>query len=79
MKKIRQQGYWSPYMQAMIDEVLNQCNVCAQNNVRKPIKTPVGHIPVPQGPFKHLAIDYVDMIKLVQGKRYMLVIIDRLR
>lgn len=40
-------------------------------------KTPVGHIPVPEGPFKHLAIDYLDMIKSVLGKCYMLVITDR--
>ncbi len=70
LKKIKQQGYWSPYMQAMVDKVLNQCEVCAQNNVRKTITTPVGHIPVPEGPFKHLVIDYVDMIKPVHGKRY---------
>jgi len=48
----------------------------AQNNVKKGIITPVGYIPVPEGPFKHLVIDYVDMIKSVHGKRYMLVIID---
>lgn len=30
-----------------------------------------------EGPFRHLVIDYVDMIQRVQGKRYMLVITDR--
>ena len=64
-------------MHAMVDEVLGQCEICAQNNVRKGVKTPLGHIPVPEGPFKSLVIDYVDMIKTVQGKRYMLVVIDR--
>lgn len=49
-------------------------SVCA---VRKGVKTPVGHIPVREGPFKHLCMDYVDMIKSVHGKRYMLVVIDR--
>ncbi|XP_054648258.1 uncharacterized protein LOC129190003 isoform X1 [Dunckerocampus dactyliophorus] len=77
VRKIKQQGYWSPYLQSMIDEVLGQCEVCAQNNVRKGITTPIGHIPVPEGPFKHLVLDYVDMIKSVHGKRYMLVVIDR--
>ena len=52
----------------MIDEVLKPCEVCAHNNMRKGITTPVGHIPVPEGPFKHLVMDYVDMMKLVQGK-----------
>lgn len=55
----------------------NQCEVCAQNNVRKMVTTPVGHILFPEGPFKHLVIDYVDMIKLVHGKRCMLVVTDR--
>lgn len=56
--------------------MLNQCEICEQNNLRKRAKIPVGHIPVPEGPFKHLVIDYVDRIKTVQGKRYMLVVTD---
>ena len=76
LKKIGQQGYWSPCMQAMVEEILNQCEICAENNIRKGVKTPGGHIPVPDGPFEHLAMDYVDMIKPVHGKRYMLVITD---
>ncbi len=58
----------------MGDEFLSTCEVCAKYNVRKGIVTPIGHI---TGPFKHLVMDYVDMIKRVQGKMYMLVIIDR--
>ncbi len=77
IRKIKQQGYWSPYLHATVDEYLATCEVCAKNNVRKGITTPIGHIPVPEGPFKHLVMDYVDMIKRVQGKRYMLVVIDR--
>lgn len=77
IRKIQKQGYWSPYLQAMVDEALVNCEICAQNNVRKGITTPIGHILVPEGPFRHLVIDYVDMIKPVNGKRYMLVIIDR--
>lgn len=64
-------------MKDMVDEILSQCEICAENNARKGIKPCIGHIPVPEGPFKHLVIDYVDMLKPVQGKRYMLVIIDR--
>ncbi len=44
--------------------------------MRKGIATPICHIPVPEGPFKHLVMDYVDMIKRAQANRYMLVIID---
>ncbi|XP_056592765.1 uncharacterized protein LOC130411831 [Triplophysa dalaica] len=77
LRKIKQQGYWSPYLQATVDDFLTGCDICAQNNVRKGTSAPIGHIPVPEGPFKHLVMDYVDMIKSVRGKRYMLVIIDR--
>ena len=77
VRKIRKQGYWSPYLQTMVDNQLNECEVCAKNNVRKTITTPLGHIPTPEGPFRHLVLDYVDMIKKVNGKRYMLVVIDR--
>ncbi|XP_059827358.1 uncharacterized protein K02A2.6-like, partial [Hypanus sabinus] len=77
IKKIKKDGFWSPYLQASVAFVLSQCEVCAQNNVRKGITTPIGHIPGPEGPFKHLVIDYVDMLKTVRGKRYMLVVIDQ--
>lgn len=77
LRKIKQQGFWSPYLQATIDNYLAECGICAQNNVRKGTSAPIGHIPVPEGPFKHLVLDFVDMIKSVRGKRYMLVVIDR--
>lgn len=63
-------------MQAVVDEVLGLYELCAQNNLRKGIKTPVRHIPVSEGPLKHLVIDFVDIIKPVQGKQYMLFIVD---
>ncbi len=77
IRKIKRQGYWLPYLQAMVDEYLSECEVCAQNNVRKGISAPIGHIPVPEGPFKHLVMDYADTIRTVRGKIYLLVIIDR--
>ena len=76
VRKIKKQGFWSPSMQTMVDNQLNECEVCGKNNVRKTITTPLGHIPTPEGPFRHLVLDYVDMIKSVNGKRYMLVVID---
>lgn len=57
--------------------VLGHCEICAQYDVKICMKKSVGHILVPEGPFKHLVMDYVDMIKSVQGKRYILVITDR--
>lgn len=56
---------------------MSECEICAQNNIKKGISTPLGSIPLPEGPFKHLVLDYADMIKSVRGKRYMLVVIDR--
>ncbi len=35
----------------MVNEFLSTCEVCAKYNVRKRIATPIGHIPVPEGPF----------------------------
>ncbi len=77
IQKIKQQGFWSPYLHAMVDEFLSTCEVCAKYNVKKGIATPIGHIPVPERQFKHLVIEYVDTIKRILGKRYMFVIIDR--
>ena len=68
LRRIRKQGFSSPYLQTMVDNQLNECGVCAKNNVRKTITTPLGHIPTPEGPFRHLVMDYVDMIKSIGGK-----------
>lgn len=38
---------------------------------------PPGHVPTPKGPMRELVIDFVDMIRPVEGKRYMLVVVDR--
>ena len=75
IRKIKKQGYWSPYLQAMVDDALMRCEVCAQNNAQKGITTPLD----PEGPFRHSLLLYVDMIKKVNGKRYTLDIIDRFR
>ncbi|XP_034150968.1 uncharacterized protein LOC114829948 [Esox lucius] len=77
MRMLTRQGFWSPYMQATVDVALAECAVCAKNNIRKGMVTPLGHIPTPEGPFRHLVMDYVDMIRPIYGKRYMLVVIDR--
>ena len=53
------------YLQTMIDNQLNDCEVCAENDIRKTITTPVGHIPTPERPFRHQVLDYVEMIKSV--------------
>lgn len=76
IKKIKQ-VWWSPYLAAMVDKELENCVTCATYNNRKSFSAPIGHIPAPDGPFRHLVIDHVDMLERVQGKRYMLVVVDR--
>lgn len=51
--------------------------MCAQFNIRKGITYQLGQVPLPYGPFKHLTIDYVDMIHPIRQQRYLLVIVDR--
>ena len=38
---------------------------------------PQGRIPMPEGPFKHVVIDYIDMGKKIRNHRYVLVVMDR--
>ena len=49
----------------MSDNQLNDCEVCAENDIRKTITTPVGHTPTPERPFRHQVLDYVEIIKSV--------------
>lgn len=38
---------------------------------------PLGQVSLPEGPFKHLTIDFLDMIWPICGQRHLLVIVDR--
>lgn len=38
---------------------------------------PQGRIPMPEGPFKHVVMDYIDMGKNIRKHRYVLVVVDR--
>ncbi|XP_053483833.1 protein NYNRIN-like [Ictalurus furcatus] len=78
IRKIRQE-WWSPQLASQVDEVLNACAVCINHNVRKNLTTPLGHISPPTGPFRHLMMSHIDMGVdfQVDGKRYLLVIVDR--
>ncbi|XP_038563196.1 uncharacterized protein LOC119894616 [Micropterus salmoides] len=59
--------WWSPYLAATVDRTLNECQGCALFNTRKSFSAPLAHIPAPDGPFRHLIIDYVDMTERVKG------------
>ncbi|XP_053541792.1 protein NYNRIN isoform X6 [Ictalurus punctatus] len=78
IRKIRQE-WWSPQLASQVDQVLDSCDVCIKFNVRKNLTTPLGHIRPPTGPFRHIMMDHVDMgaANQVEGKRYILVIVDR--
>ena len=69
--------WWSPYLTATVDRVVRDCGVCAHYNIRKMLITPLAHIPIPDGPFRHLMIDYVDMTQRIGRLRYILVVICR--
>ncbi|KAK0136987.1 Gag-Pol polyprotein [Merluccius polli] len=40
VRKIRKQGFWSPYLQTMVDNQLNECEVCAKNNEKNRVPEP---------------------------------------
>ncbi|XP_053534024.1 uncharacterized protein LOC128629546 [Ictalurus punctatus] len=78
IRKIRQE-WWSPQLASQVNQMVNVCAVCINHNVRKNLTTPLGHIPPPTGPFRHLMMTHIDMGAELQvdGKRFLLVIVDR--
>ncbi|XP_030580076.1 uncharacterized protein LOC115776499 [Archocentrus centrarchus] len=76
-KIIKEYGFWAPCLLEQIDYVIGRCVICLKNNVRRGVTVLPGHIPTPRGPMRELVVDFVDMIKPVEGKRYMLVVVDR--
>uniref|UniRef100_A0AAR2IQQ4 Uncharacterized protein n=1 Tax=Pygocentrus nattereri TaxID=42514 RepID=A0AAR2IQQ4_PYGNA len=76
-KITKEYGFWAPCLLEQIDYVIGRCIICLKNNVRRGIVVPPGHIPTPRGPMRELVVDFVDMIKPIEGKRYLLVVVDR--
>lgn len=76
-KITKEYGFWAPYLLEQIDYVIGRCAICLKNNVRRGVTVPPGYVPTPKGPMRELVIDFVDMIRPVEGKRYMLVVVDR--
>ena len=64
-------------MTAMVDRELALCPQCFKYNVGKMFTHQLAHIPVQLCQFRHLMMDYVDMIDRVHLKRYMIVVICR--
>ena len=73
-KITKEYGFWAPCLLEQIDYVIGRCTICLKNNVRRGVMVPPGYIPTPRGPMRELVVDYVDMIKPIEGKRYMLVV-----
>uniref|UniRef100_A0A3B1IGT4 ribonuclease H n=1 Tax=Astyanax mexicanus TaxID=7994 RepID=A0A3B1IGT4_ASTMX len=76
-KITKEYGFWAPYLLEQIDHVIGRCTICLKNNVRRGVLVPPGYIPTPRGPMCELVVDFVDMIKPIGGKRYLLVVVDR--
>ncbi|XP_063078733.1 uncharacterized protein LOC134468792 [Engraulis encrasicolus] len=68
--------WWHPYMTAMVDNHVRECQVCIQYNVRPTVHPHQGVFPLPKIPGEEIIIDYTDMINSVRGCRYLLVAVD---
>lgn len=69
-------GFWAPYLLEQIDRVIGRCTICLKNNIWKGVMVPPGYILTRTGPMHELVVDFVDIIKRVGGKRYMLVVVE---
>lgn len=68
--------WWHPFLQAMIEQYLRECEVCTKFNVRPTVKPHEGRFPLPRLPGQEVIIDYTDMVQRVNGYRYLLVAVD---
>lgn len=76
-KITKEYGFGAPYLLKQIDYVNGRCAICLKNNVHRGVTVPPGYVPTPTGPMHEPVIDFVGMITPVQGKRYILVVVDR--
>jgi hypothetical protein len=70
--------WWHPHMLDMTREVSESCEVCRSYN-KVSLGVVMGSFPVPDAPFQDICIDFTDMGQdnRVEGKRYLLVMVDR--
>lgn len=59
-----------------VRQYIQQCLVCARCNPAVKVAKHE-HLPLPQGPFQQLQIDFTHMTPACKGYRYLLVIVDR--
>ncbi|XP_056308428.1 uncharacterized protein LOC130219955, partial [Danio aesculapii] len=70
------QSWWHPFMPHLISGYITTCDICQMHNVKPTIKPSQGSFPLANGPGGKVIIDFTDMIEKVNGKRYLLVMID---
>ncbi len=68
--------WWHPFLSAMVSNFVLTCDICQAHNVKPTLKQLAGYILTCLWPWGRIVVDYTDMITKVQGKQYMLVIVD---
>ncbi|XP_056327727.1 uncharacterized protein LOC130240302 [Danio aesculapii] len=70
------QSWWHPFMPHLISGYIRTCDICQMHNVKPTMKPSQGSFPLANGPGDEVIIDFTDMIERVNGKQYLLVMID---
>ncbi|XP_069781339.1 protein NYNRIN-like isoform X1 [Narcine bancroftii] len=68
--------WWNPFLLAMVENHIRECEVCITFNVKATVKPHEGQFPLPKLPGQEIVLDYTDMIERVSGYRYLLVAVD---
>lgn len=68
--------WWHPFLPAMIENHVSECQICTKYNVKSTVKPHQGKFPLPKAPGQEIVIDYTDMLERVGGHRYLLVAVD---
>ncbi len=68
--------WWHPFLSAMVAHFVLTCDICQAHNVRPSLKQLQGTFTPVCGPGEEVVIDFTDMITRVQGKQYLLVVVD---
>ncbi len=68
--------WWHPFLSAMVSHFVLTCDICQAHNVRPSLKQLQGTFTPVCGQGEEIVIDFTDMITRVQGKQYLLVIVD---
>lgn len=63
----------------MAREISESCEICKSYNNKVSLGAVIGSFPIPDAPFQDICIDftYMGQDNRVEGKRYLLVMVDR--